>query len=539
MDEQEIQDLIASTPLAWITLNEFVSENQKPLEFSNHRFLIQPISDLHPDQVYLKSAQVGMSTVSILKVMWLAKYKDMNVIYVLPTKNISDEFVMPKVNPIIESNPSIKSIVETDSRGLKQIGKRFIYFNGAFSESAAIMKSADVLILDELDRMPNMNIVNMFDSRLQASEYAWRWRLSNPSTPGYGIHELYEQSCQYHWFVTCHACKHEWYMSFEPSDDNTHYVDQEKEIFACGNCQVEISDDDRRGGRWVAKYPSREKFRHGYWMSQLIAPWVSAARIMEQYRESNTEFFYNFVLGLPYQAADLLIDRASILNANFPAEPRLQNVVMGSDIGKPHWYWLGTPSGVFRCGEADDWDELERLFRLYQCEAWVMDAMPEFTKVQEMIRKYPGKAFACQFNKDRAEVGAVRWQEGDKRGYVYADRTKVIDRVVSEINSQDIKFLNKEQDLGRFIYHASNMYRTVETDTKGKIKIDWQTKANRPDHLLFALVYWRIALERAFSGLNSGVVETSSPRAKAPTIIGGKIVVPFDIDASLERAKIR
>lgn len=533
-----MDDVIASSALAWIVLNKFVTENQRQLEFKNHRFLIEPLSDNHPDQVYLKSAQVGMSVAMILKSFHACKFDKANIGYILPSQNIVKDFVAPKVDPLIDSNQAIYNLVSKDSVTLKQIGDRFIYFRGAFSEREAIAISLDRLVLDELDRMPDMNVVNTYDSRLQASLDPRRIRLSNPSTPNYGVHELFLNSNQLHWFVKCSHCNHEWYLSWEESDEKNHFVNREQGIYACGKCGKEITDSDRRNGRWVAKYKSRLN-RNGYWMSQLMAPWVSAARIIEQFEESSVEFFNNFVLGLPYQAADLLIDRTSILRANHPSTPVYRNVVMGSDIGKPHWYWLGTPAGVFKTGQAEDWDELEYLFNFYQCEAWVMDAMPEFTKVQEIIKKYPGKAFACYFNQDRKEVGMIRWLEGDKRGIVYADRTKVIDRVVTEVNNQDIRFLQQPEDLEALISHASNMYRTVETDTKGKVRIDWQTKEGRPDHLWFAGVYWRIALERAFSGLNSGVVETISPtRQASPTVVNNRIEVAFDIQESIRKAKI-
>lgn len=531
-------NLIASTPLAWVALNKFKTENQKILEFRNHRFMIDPFNDMHPEQVYIKSAQVGGSVMMILKTLWMCNYMHTNIGYVLPSQNIIKDFVTPKVDPLISSNKVITDLISRDSVSLKQIGDRFLYFRGAFSDREAIAISLDVLVLDELDRMPNQTVINTYDSRLQASEFGYRWRLSNPSVPGYGVHELYMNSDQRHWFVKCTHCGHNMFMDYEASDEGNHYIDKDRAVFACGKCAGELSDTDRRNGEWVAKWASRSDFRHGYWMSQLIAPWVSAKRIIDQADESSAEFFYNFVLGKPYQAADLLIDRDSILKANHRREPVLRHVVMGSDIGKPHWYWLATPDGFFKCGQAKDWEELEYLFRFYQCEAWVMDSMPEFTKVAEMMRKYPGKAFAAQFNKDRATIGIIRWQEGDKRGYVYVDRTKIIDRIVTEINNQDIVFLQDSHELETFIAHASNMYRTVETDTKGLIKIDWQTKEGRPDHLLFALIYCRVALEQVFSAIGSGVVETSSRSGQhiAPTIVNGKMQQMFDVEQSIENA---
>jgi phage terminase large subunit GpA-like protein len=179
--------------------------------------LIDPVSDLHPDQVYLKSAQVGMSVAKILKTMWLAGHRGMNVGYVLPSQNIVKDFVAPKVDPLIVSNPEIARLVSKDAVSLKQVGDRFVYFRGAFSEREAIAISLDVLVLDELDRMPDMSVVNTYDSRLQASEYGWRWRLSNPSVPNYGVHELYLNSDQRHWFIKCSHCNQEWCMNFEKS----------------------------------------------------------------------------------------------------------------------------------------------------------------------------------------------------------------------------------------------------------------------------------------------------------------------------------
>lgn len=166
-----------------------------------------------------------------------------------------------------------------------------------------------------------------------------------------------------------------------------------------------------------------------------------------------------------------------------------------------------------------------------------MDSMPEFTKVQEMIKKYPGKAFACQFNKDRAAVGIIRWQDGDKRGFVYVDRTKVIDRVVTELGSGNIPIYGNISDVEQFVSHAANMYRAVETDDKGLTKIDWMT-IRKPDHLVLALVYWRVALERVFSGMNGNVVQTAFPsKPTVPTVVNNKIPVNVDMAASFERAK--
>lgn len=529
------EDFEAANTVAWIIGQGFVTENGRPFEFYDHRFLLGYLGDTHREKVSKKSSQIGETVGELFDDFHLAIHEKMNVIHTLHNNDVLSGFVTPKVNPLILRNQAIKNHLTKDSEGLKSFGDNFVFFRGASSESQAISISADVLKIDEEDRS-KAAVVEMFYSRLDASPHKLIRSFSNPSAKGYGVDEKYARSDQREWFIQCHHCNHYMYIGFEQSSDINHYVDQQREIYACGKCHRQLSDADRCNGDWIAKWPSRDKI-HGYHFSQMMAPWFTAAEIVDKFRTTSTEYFYNFVLGEAYTQADLLIDRETILRALRQGKPLQRNVVMGSDIGVPHWYWLGTPDGVFKWGRAKDWDELEYLFNFYQCEAWVMDSMPEFTKVQEMIKKYPGRAFACQFNKDRPAVGIIRWQEGDKRGFVYVDRTKVIDRTVTELTSGNIPIYGNASEVEEFISHAANMYRAIETDEKGLTKIDWMT-IRKPDHLVLALVYWRVALEKVFSGLGSGVVETSDPiRGKlAPTVVNGQIPNNIDVDASIEKA---
>jgi hypothetical protein len=270
-----------------------------------------------------------------------------------------------------------------------------------------------------------------------------------------------------------------------------------------------------------------------------MVTWFNAKDIIKKFEDNSIDYFYNFVLGKAYTAQDMRIDRDTINQNTTGKTSSLKNVVMGSDIGKPHWYWLATPAGYFRYGKTESWDELEYLFNFYKCDAWVIDAMPEITMVQKMIKKYNGKVWGCYFSRDTKNIGAIRWGEGDKRGIVNADRTKVIDRYVNEIANKSMPFNLKLSDMEEYILHAANMYRTVETDDKGGIRVDWKTGEGKPDHLVFAGVYCRMALEHVFSGVNSGVVETAPLQNAntAPTIRDGNITVDLDIEKSMERAR--
>lgn len=496
----DTQTLIHSSPLAWAYINKFVNETQHPLEFKNHRFLVEPFTDLHPDQVIKKSAQVGFSVTAILKSIWLAYYQKLNIIYALPTNDVIKGFVQPKVDSLIASNPRIAAMITTDSVSLKQVGQRFIHFKGTGSQREAISTSADLLVIDEYDRAIDMTVVNTFDSRLQASDYGWRWRFSNPSGIGFGVDALYEDSDQMHWFVKCRRCNHEYYMGWEKDASTNHYVDKERLSYNCGRCDQVLDEEARNRGRWVAKYPSRTH-RKGYWINQMMCSWVSAQRIMEQYNESNTEFFYNFVLGLAFTPSDLVVNRETILRACAPSEIPKTDVVMGVDQDASGQYWVAmTPRGVFAYGKTSSWEDLERL-KLQWGATMVLDPAPYPTMPKALAAKYPD-VYLCYF-KDSKGLSLLDW-----RGHiVYADRTRLLDIVAAEIADAKLIFRQRPQELEDYIADWQNIYRTTVENADGRTKSTWLKKENRKSDLSFATAYARIALSRIISSGDSEFIE--------------------------------
>lgn len=537
-------------PAAWVLDNNLINENQKPFEFDMHRFMLQPYADSSPDQVIMKSAQVGWSVAAILKSIHAANFLKLNIIYALPTKNVVNDFVKPKVNPMIERNPEIKKMVKgDDSVSLKNVGDRWIYFRGAFTEKEAISTTADALIIDEYDRC-DQGVLVVYQSRLQASDYGWQWRFSNPSLPGFGVHELYQDSDQMHWFVTCSHCGHEWYMEMEKGD-HSHYIDEERQIYACGKCDQKITNDDRQQGRWIPKYPERGPHfvdgeiegRRGYWLSQLMIPWVSAKKIIQQKNSMNIEVFHNFVLGLPYQASEFLINRESILRANTPALAEKRDVIIGCDSGKEKHWVMGNASGVFSYGKTTDWGDIERLITMYDATC-VIDALPDFTVPEQLAKKYPGRVYVHYYSPDNSSSMEVsKRKEGTDFGVLQSDRTKLFDLLAADITSGKMKFFQDPKDLDDLIKHCENMYRVVEPDTRGIPKAKWTTKENKPDHWLHALGYFRVGQSFSLGPNSAGGVRPSQIRKGSGVHVDnktGKIkvtsVLGMDMDTFLDRS---
>lgn len=499
-----VEDLVASSALAWITLNKFVNENRKPIEFSNHRFLIDYIADNCPVKVTKKAAQVGLTVAETLISFHEAGYWHHNVIHTLQTKDVIKGFVFPKVNPIIAENPAIKQMVTVDSENLKQVGDSFIYYRGAQAESQAINISADVLNIDEYDRS-NPQVVSMYPSRLDASDYKRLRYFSNPSNVGFGVDALYTDSNQLHWFITCNHCNHEWFIDFKKGDKN-HYVNISKAQYSCGKCDKAISDQARRNGRWVAKFPNRDM--HGYWFSQLMAPWITAKDIISKQQSQPIDVFHNMTLGLAWTPSDLIVNRETILRACAPSNIARTQVAIGVDQNVNEQIWVaGTSQGIFAHGKTTSWEDFERIKLMYNAVV-VADPAPYPTMPKLLAEKY-NDFYLCYFKKMDA-LSVLEW----KGRLVYADRTRTMDIVANEITEAKLLFREHPYALEDYIADWQNLYRTTIEKEDGRMVSTWLKKENKESDFSFATLYFRVALSRLLSGGSLLVNPTAQPTTK-------------------------
>src|SRR3990170_3576011 len=455
----KLNEATAFNCLAWIFANKIVNENGSPITFSQHRFLIEPYLDNSPQQAIIKCSQIGWSTLAILRSFHLAKYAKANIIHSFPTRRIEKDLVAPKVDPLIMQNPAIKAMVTEDSRNLKKIGDRFIYYRGSYDQTDAISISAHILIADEYDRS-NARVLKTYRSRLddakrERPELGWEWQFSNPTVPGNGVDVWWNKSDQKHWFVKCSHCNYDYYLKFP---DNINFDTEER---ICAKCHKSLSNEDLINGRWVVKH--RDRKISGYWLSQMFVPWISASKIIED-SEGDKEIFHNFTLGLPYVSKDTTVTRESIIKCISPGFNPRTGAVM------------------------------------------VIDALPYPNTPAKLAEKYPGKVFLHYFQQDKKNLGVIRW-DGK---VVKSDRTKIIDAVVAEINSQDVTYNMTNTALEDYIHHWEAMFRVIEKTPMGTMKPKWQTIEGRPDHFVFSTLLYRIALEKTMSF--GGIIKSPQPR---------------------------
>lgn len=483
-----------------------VNENGVRMGFEKHEFQKAIMEDFSEVIYVVKAAQIGVSTIFILKCTYMVQMFGYNIIYTLPTlQNDVMKFVPSKVEPILEKN-GIKLTRNTTTQ--KQIGDGYWFFGGTFSEKEGIMTTADILVHDEVDRS-NLEVIDTYKSRLGHSEYARRWYFSNPSAPNRGVHAGWMRSDQKHWMIKCSCGQGNYggwqYLSWPQN------VDYKNKKYVCIHCGREITDDMRRGGEWVKKY---QRDISGYWVSQMMAPWIPCSRLINEEEESSKQFFYNFVLGLPYIGSDKTIDKDLILRNVSLKEPEKDSFFIGVDVGSVLHVVIGTQKGITKICTLEHWEDLDAFMSSLDPRQVVVDALPETHEVKKFQKKYPNKVKMCYYRKPQTskpqdkELYVVDY----KTSAVVAKRTEVIDAVIEEFSRGGILiYINPKEPFltggsgvkkgDSFAEQWESLYRYKDEE---KDVFTWEHSG--PDHFAHATVYYYIARKIGGTGIKYKVV---------------------------------
>jgi len=486
--------------ISWIYEQKIKTETGDSIDLRDHLFLFDIYKDFSPKQVCYKAAQVGFSTLAILKSFWITKNKKIDSIYTLPTFADVNDFAGGKINRIIQQNPILqKWVKDRDTVEQKRVGDNIIYYRGTFTEKSALMISSDLNIHDEEDRS-KQDIIQQYSSRQQHSAYKWEWHFSNPSVEGNGVSRYWKKSDQKHWFIKCKGCSYRQFLSWPDS------IDIKRGIYICKKCGKEVDRSTRRVGKWVQKFKDKEY--SGYWINLMMAPWVSAEDIINYKNTKSAEYFYNFVLGLPYIGQGNKVT-PDILFRNLTNEINSQeDVVIGCDSGLQKHYVLGNREGLFYYGVTETWEDIESMLKRFKRSVAVIDALPDLTEPRKLREKYPGRVFLCHYSRDRKTMQFVRWGEKKDYGNVVADRERMIQLVVDEFADGRIPLQGNQDDWMDYYSHWDTMYRINEWEeaqrrgNKGYVYSSpyrWESSTGN-DHWAHATVFWRVGMNKFGKG---------------------------------------
>lgn len=480
-----------------IFLENYAIKNEQglPIELKDRAFLTAIYKDMSPLQVVLKAPQIGLTTLMVIKTLWVAKYLKKDIIYTLPTQSDVQDMASGKINRIVAQNPIFQEFVKDhDSVESKRVGDNTIYYRGTWTTKSAMMVASQLNVHDEVDAS-KADIVEQYETRLQNQAGGMRWYFSHPSLPDYGVDKFWQLSDQKHWFITCTTCEESQYLSWPES------IDKERRCYVCKSCNAELSDDERRDGTWYPKF--KDRTFSGYWVSQLMCPWITADKILQDFAEKTPEYFYNYVLGLPYAGGDAKLTQMQLLQ-NLTQEQNVaeknERVILGIDTGKKLDFVLGNSRlGIFHHGDAEDYKPLDDIMHRWPLCIAIIDAGGDFIGAQAFFERWPGRVFKAYAGEDRKQNKLFRWGEKLDRGQVLYDLNRTWQLCVDEFREHRIPLQGTEQDFWEYWLDWKNMSRIKVFDPKTNQFKGIKWVRNGRNHRASATLFWRIGMDR-FSG---------------------------------------
>lgn len=514
--QEEIAQAADLYPYTWVLQHQIKNEVGIPIDFDKRPWLKAIYNDLSPNQVWLKPPQIGATVANTLKSLWVAKTLKRQIIYTLPTQGDVQDMVGGSFNRIIAQNPILMEWVKDhDTVEQKSVGDSMIFYRGTFTQKQAMMIPSGLNIHDEVDAS-DPGVITQYETRLQAQEDGgWRWYFSHPSLAGHGVDVYWQQSDQKEWYITCNECKEEQTLIWPDS------ISVERACYICKHCKRELLGKVRTNGIWRDKDGRAwdgvlsPNYRFSGWhVSQLMLYNKSAQDIINAFNDpqKDKQYFYNYVLGLPYLGSDDRIDPKTVLqNCVDEVNEQEGRTIIGMDTGHGIHYTLMNKQGVFYYGYDGEitatktpYNTIERLLNRFPRSVVVSDQGGDLIGIRQLQAKYPGRVFLCFYHKDRKTVDLVDWGENDEYGKVRVDRNRMMTLIVEQLRDIGRVRLNGARDeWAEFAAHFGNLYREkVEVkDTRGKDNrelygSEYVWKRNGPDHWCHALLYAVVGLQR-------------------------------------------
>lgn len=444
-------------------------------------------------------------------------------------------------NRIIAQNPILMSWVKDhDTVEQKAVGDSIIFYRGTFTQKQAMMVPSGLNIHDEVDAS-DQNVITQYETRLQAQEDGgWRWYFSHPSLSGHGVDVYWQQSDKKEWNITCPSCNLEQVMEWP------YNVDTDRMAYICRGCKEDLPNEARIHGvwknqdgvKWTGEIVGDYEFS-GWHVSQLMLWNKTAEDIVTAYRDplKDQQYFYNYVLGLPFVSSDDRIEPQVVLrNCVDMVNEQEGRTIIGADTGHGIHFVCMNKQGVFYYEHANEttasrtpYDRIRELLKRWPKAVAVFDQGGDLIGVRQLQQEYPGRVFLCFYTKDRKSIEPVEWGKDDEYWKVRVDRNRMITLLVEQLRDTGRIILNGNREEWKdFAGMFGNIYREkIETreqkgkDDRGLYGPEYVWKRNGHDHFVHSLLYAYVGLQR-FGGGDMAKVAEDNLIAQLPKGLAGK-----------------
>lgn len=216
-------------------------------------------------------------------------------------------------------------------------------------------------------------------------------------------------------------------------------------------------------------------------------------------------------LGEPYVSPNDLLSLLTLSKCLLPeVNSQEGRTIIGVDTGHDIYYTLMNKQGVFYYGycqspqevnqpDYDPYDELDKLMVRFPRAIMIADQGGDLIGIRKLQSKYRGRVFLCWFTKEKKSQQIITWAQNDELGKVEADRNRLIQLAVDQINEQRLLFNGSKEDWQPFFEHCLNIYRIKEiTGEENDPQYGWKWiwKRKGADHWFMSMVYALIGLDR-------------------------------------------
>lgn len=461
-------------PTLYNAIFKHITTRMGPMRFADYHYLIDIYVDKRQRKAIKSSVQSGKTEFMVIDHLSHAQ-KGLAILYVLPDNDLRNRFVKNRIEKMFTFVPFyrdqiMKATGTSKTVGLKHYGLGTIVYAGSGSPNQFKEIPADAIYADELDQFNFTNYAMAFD-RLSSSPYKYVTEAANPTVSDFGIDESFQRSDKKFWHIKCPHCG-EWQtinffvnVLFQDDDENYLLLDAEWQegcgrdirVF-CKKCMKPINRLDS-DAQWVAEYPGKDI--SGYQISKLFSPHNTIQEVFESFvlaqkNQAKLQIFYNSDLGECFEAEGSKLT-PEILNRSkgdyvFPNSSD-GPCIMGIDVGSSLHIWINKiwdeVEQLVWAGTVREFEDVDELIKRWNIKSFVVDAMPETRKSNELCERWPMIGKSCRYVEGKTENSI---QEKKRAHEIQIDRLQIMDEVMA-------RHLNKEYMLPK----------NADTILKGKL----------------------------------------------------------------------
>ncbi len=507
-----------------------------PYSFKYHPWCREPHDSKASLNVSMKGAQLGFTEIGIDRSFYALDILKHDVLYVLPTAINAGDFSRTRFSPALQLSPYINNLfTNVNTINLKQAGANSLYIRGSRGDSNLKSIPVSELILDEVDEM-GKDVIWLAEERMSGQLDQNMWIISTPTLPNRGVHKLYQDTTQEHFFFKCPHCSKSiellWPDSFELCGESVRDPDCARSYIKCTECkhklEHKVKPEYLTAGFWNPTDINGDKNQRGFNINQLYSYTVTPEKFARAYfrgvgDEGAMSEFYKSKLGLPYipdggQVTDSKIDACIGVHATSDPRPKeggRRFLTMGVDQGDwvhavvNEWFFdefsrdinvvarcKNVYHGKFNAVVEGGWQRLDELMREWQILHCVVDSTPNGLEARRFAQRFPGYVTLCRYGVGVLQKDISLQEDLNRVMIATVDRTNWFDCSLGRFHVEGKIVLPRNISL-EYRDHMQNLVRAYKTNKKGDIVAEYMSIG--AEHYAHAHNYAEIALPLAAS----------------------------------------